>query len=104
MIVPSIDQVAASPVWAMAVRRARAGTDVGRKTLRKNFRMSAIRNVGTSSAAKWPPRSNSVYCTMLFSRLAHRRMVTSCVSETATPVGTRLRRFRLVASASCRLS
>src|ERR1019366_5101107 len=47
------------------------------QTERKNFRMSATSTSGPSRAAKWPPCSSSVQWTMLFSRSAQRRMVTS---------------------------
>ena len=54
---------------------------------RKNSLTSATRRSGASMAAKCPPRSNSVQCTMLCWDSAMLLMVMS-MGKTATPVGT----------------
>src|SRR5271165_4806845 len=59
------------------------------RNCRKNWRMSATSRSGSSMAAKWPPRSNSLQCTMLFDSSA-KRLIGGAISKgnTATPVGT----------------
>jgi len=53
-------------------RRTRVQEYAPQRNCRKNWRTSATSKSGSSMAAKWPPRSNSLQCTMLSDSSAKR--------------------------------
>src|SRR6185312_11346352 len=66
-------------VAALPVHSTGGDRYASQRSWRKNWRTSATSKSGSSMAAKWPPRSNSLQCTMLFD-ISAKRLIGGAIS------------------------